>query len=110
MRIRPRIRFSFRFKKSIDHDGVALIGSSSGAARCFAAGPVSTAVHGPSGKNFASIRNSLRIDGAMADAQTSAGAGVFAGRSVTGCPVTGDAGQDRFLARKSGGCQTTIKI
>jgi hypothetical protein len=83
MRIRPRIRFSFRFKKSIDHDGVALIGSSSGAARCFAANygrsGINSCARTIGEENFASIRNSLRIDGAMADAQTSAGAGVFAG-------------------------------
>ena len=105
----PRGRLLPRFKKSIDYDGVALIGSFSGAARCFAINDIRSGVNRCARaireNNFAAIRNSFWIDGAMSGPQTPAGTGVFAGRSVTGCPVTGDTGQNRLFARESGRCQ-----
>ncbi len=73
------------------------------ALRLMTAGPVSTAVQARSRENnFAAVRNSFRIDGAMPGAKSSAGTGEFGALT---CPVTGDARQDRPPARGSGRCQ-----
>jgi hypothetical protein len=105
MRVRPRHRVALRFKESVDHDRIALAGSSSACASGFATDYGRSGVDGGAGAiredNFTPVRNSLWIDSAMSGVQTLTGAGVF--RSLT-CRVTGNACKNRFLARKSGRC------
>src|ERR1700730_4982746 len=103
MLVRPRIRFLFRVKKSIDHDGFELARSPSAEARGFTTNDRRSGIDRGAdciGKNdFAAVRNSFRIDGTMSGAQTSPGTGEF--RALTR-PITGHAGKDRLLARESG--------
>ena len=103
MRVRPRVRFSFRIKKSVDHDGLELARSPSTETRGFATNDRRSGIDRGAdciGKNdFATVRNSFRIDGAMAGAQTSTGTGEL--RAFT-CPITGHASKDRFLTGERG--------
>src|ERR1700730_14616179 len=103
MRIRPRVRFSLRFEKSVDHDGLELACSASTYTSGFATNDRRSGIDRGAdciGKNdFAAVRNSFRIDGTMSGAQTSPGTGEF--RALTR-PITGHAGKDRLLARESG--------
>src|SRR5436305_9749462 len=106
MRVGPRDRLSLCLKKSVDYDGLELARSSSAQTSRFATNDRRSGVDRGAGAiredNFAAVRNSLGIDGAMSGAQSSAGTGVF--RALT-CPVTGDTRKDRLLARESGRCQ-----
>ena len=103
VRVRPRHCLSLCFEKSVDHDGLELARSPSAQTRGFATNDRRSGIDRGAdciGKNnFAAVRNSLRIDGAMSGAQSPAGTGEF--RALTR-PVTGHAGKDRLLARESG--------
>ena len=74
MRVRPRLRFSFRVKKSVDHDGLELARGPSAETRSFATNDRRSGIDRGAdciGKNdFAAVWNSVRIDGAMPGAQT----------------------------------------
>ena len=103
MPARPSVRFSFRFKKSVDHDGLKLARSPSAETRCFATNDrragIDRGADGIGKNDFAAVRNSFRIDRAMSGAQTSPGTGEF--RAFIR-PITGHASKDRLLARESG--------
>ena len=103
MRVRPRVRFSLRVEISIDHDGLELARSPSTETRGFATNDRRSGIDRSAdciGENdFAAVRNSVRIDGAMPGAQTSPGTGEL--RALTP-PITGHAGKDRLFARESG--------
>jgi len=103
MRVRPRVRFSFRIKESVDYDGFELARSLSAETRRFATNNCRSGIDRGAdciGKNdFAAVRNPFRIDGAMPGAQASPGTGEL--RALTR-PITGHAGKDRLLARESG--------
>ena len=103
MRVRPRVRFSFRFKKSVDHDGFELPRSPPAQTRGFAANDRRSGIDRSADcirkNDFAAVRNSFWIDGTMPGAQTSPGTGEF--RTLTR-PITGHAGKDRYLTRESG--------
>jgi hypothetical protein len=69
MRVRPRDRLSLCFKKSVDHDGLELVRSSSAKTSRFATNDRRSGVDRGAGaireNNFAAVGNSLGIDGAM---------------------------------------------
>ena len=103
MRVRPCVRFSFRFKKSVDHNGLELACSPPAQTRGFAANDRRSGIDRGAdciGKNdFAAVGNSFWIDGTMPWAQASPGTGEFGALTP---PITGHAGKDRLLARESG--------
>ena len=103
MRLRPRVRLSLRFEISIDHDGLELARSPSAYPGGFATNDRRSGIDRCAdciGKNnFAAVRNSFRIDGAMPGAQTSPGAGEL---RALGRPITGYAGKNGLLVRESG--------
>jgi hypothetical protein len=69
MRLRPLVRFSFRIKKSVDHDGFELARSPSAYTRGFATNNCRSGIDRGAdciGKNhLAAVWNSFRIDSAM---------------------------------------------
>jgi len=102
MCIRPRHRFSFCFKKPVDHDGIELArrssASTSGLAINHCRSGVDRGADAIGKNNFAPVRNSVRIDRAMSGTQTLPGAGVVGALTR---PITGNASKDRLLAGES---------
>lgn len=99
MCVSPRDRFSLRFKKSIDHDGLEFARRSSASTGGFAINHCRSGVDRGADaireNNFAPVRNSFRIDRAMSGAQTLPGTGVSGALTR---PITGNASKDRLLA------------
>ena len=112
---RPVQRLPLGFKKSIDDKGVSFERSPAGAPRCFAAHHSGAGIDGEQGtigkRYFAAVRNSARIDRAMAGPQACAGGALVLPRpairtAASAGPINRDACQDglltdRMLARRN---------
>ena len=104
---RPVQRLPLGFKKSIDDNRVSFERGPAGAPRGFAAHHRRTGIDGQQGaigkRDFAAVRNSARIDRAMAGPQARAGCGPVLPRpairtAASAGPIDRDAGQDGLLA------------